>query len=255
MKLLNMGTPHSIAGAKQFFAAQLSFHGDKAIPLYNIACCEARLGNSKEAIHFLQNSINAGYMNVEHIEQDSDLDSIRKLEEFKNTINFLRETKDILMTDDIPSSSVPITTSNTVLGSTTSNVEVATDLLQAHVNHVTEIFTTAYSTVISMTGQSSSSLPWRTEAQAYIKQFEEKFSDIQQKLDYYSRNQLVEFENFRSLTHSALSNSNDNDISGAMRNSSMAEKSLAMHKKVCELVLAVLELQVAWNELSQLLKA
>jgi tetratricopeptide (TPR) repeat protein len=62
----------------------------KRIPLYNIACCEALLGNSDVALKFLQEAIDCGYRNVKHIEGDHDLDSLRELEGYKQIISSIK---------------------------------------------------------------------------------------------------------------------------------------------------------------------
>lgn len=56
-------------------AVELEFK--PAIATYNIACAHALLGNKDKAISFLQKAIEAGFMDEEILQTDTDLDSIR----------------------------------------------------------------------------------------------------------------------------------------------------------------------------------
>jgi len=62
----------------------------KSVPYYNIACCEALLGNVDSAVAFLSKAVSCGYRNVLHMEQDKDLDSLRGLEAFDILMDELR---------------------------------------------------------------------------------------------------------------------------------------------------------------------
>jgi len=62
----------------------------RSIPLYNIACCEAHLGNVDSALAFLSQAINSGYRNVQHMEQDPDLMNLRSLEAFQVLLSEVR---------------------------------------------------------------------------------------------------------------------------------------------------------------------
>jgi len=64
------------------FEALLSLNNNDNICLYNLACSEALLGNSEAAISYLKRSVECGYSNLEHMNKDSDLDSIRQLPAF-----------------------------------------------------------------------------------------------------------------------------------------------------------------------------
>ena len=82
--------------AKEMFEKQLElvkcpgFSWKKSSPLYNIACCEALLGNSDSALAFLAQAISHGFRNVQHIEQDEDLASLRGLDAFEVMLSELR---------------------------------------------------------------------------------------------------------------------------------------------------------------------
>jgi len=66
---------------------------EKSNPLYNIACCEALLGNTDSALSYLAQAISHGFRNVQHIEQDKDLISLRGLEAFELLLSELRSQK------------------------------------------------------------------------------------------------------------------------------------------------------------------
>lgn len=51
--------------------------------LYNMACCEALLGNPEESLDLLEQAWEAGYHQLEHIQQDDDLNSLRDDERYK----------------------------------------------------------------------------------------------------------------------------------------------------------------------------
>jgi len=55
----------------------------KRLPLYNIACCEALMGNNVAAMKFFREALDFGFNNVKRIEKDRPLDSLRDLPEFK----------------------------------------------------------------------------------------------------------------------------------------------------------------------------
>jgi len=92
IKLMESGTPDGIQAAKALFQEQLTVVPDAPSPLYNLACCEALLGNPAEAISFLQKAVKAGFSNVSHLENDSDLKSVRDLDEFKAIVQSLKPT-------------------------------------------------------------------------------------------------------------------------------------------------------------------
>eukprot|EP01126_Amoeba_proteus_P003318 TRINITY_DN110_c0_g1_i4.p1 TRINITY_DN110_c0_g1~~TRINITY_DN110_c0_g1_i4.p1 ORF type:complete len:438 (-),score=74.49 TRINITY_DN110_c0_g1_i4:63-1376(-) len=77
---------------KQADLAQSQWH--RRIPVYNIACCHALLGNKQIAMTLLQKAVDLGYHNVRHMENDSDLDSLRNTIEFQQLISSLKERRD-----------------------------------------------------------------------------------------------------------------------------------------------------------------
>ncbi|OFY89497.1 MAG: hypothetical protein A3K10_11315 [Bacteroidetes bacterium RIFCSPLOWO2_12_FULL_31_6] len=63
---------------------------------YNLCCTYSLLNNKPMALTYLRKSIEAGYLDYKHIQEDSDLDNIRKEKEFQNVINQLRNVGDFL---------------------------------------------------------------------------------------------------------------------------------------------------------------
>ena len=63
---------------------------------YNLACTYSLLNDKKNAMAFFKKSIEAGYTNYAHIQEDTDLDNIRKEDEFQKLIQPLREVGDYL---------------------------------------------------------------------------------------------------------------------------------------------------------------
>jgi len=84
IKLMEAGTPNDYQLAKALYELILSsIVPNDSLALYNLACCEAQLGNSQAALVSLQKAISAGYNNVAHMEADADLASIRETPAFK----------------------------------------------------------------------------------------------------------------------------------------------------------------------------
>lgn len=81
--------------AKDYVSARAKFVEQLALirrpwhrsnPLYNIACCDALMGNTQEALSFLEQAIGAGFRDVDHMKNDEDLLSLRDLPEFKTLL-------------------------------------------------------------------------------------------------------------------------------------------------------------------------
>jgi len=63
-------------------------------PYYNIACCEALLGNSSVALEYLEKAVNSGFRNLAKIREDPDLQSLRNLEKFQELLNSVAQRKE-----------------------------------------------------------------------------------------------------------------------------------------------------------------
>jgi len=92
IRLMETGTRENITAARDLFRMQLSIF-EHNIPLYNIACCEALLGNGKEALVYLQKAVAAGYIDADHMENDEDLKSLCDLNEFQAIVLSLKSAK------------------------------------------------------------------------------------------------------------------------------------------------------------------
>jgi len=90
LRLMQTGVKEDIQTARELFRTQLIMFSH-CIPMYNIACCEALLGNSKESLEFLQKAVVAGYRDVDHLEKDEDLKSLHPLDEFKALVLSLKQ--------------------------------------------------------------------------------------------------------------------------------------------------------------------
>jgi large subunit ribosomal protein L7/L12 len=64
--------------AREMIRKAISWEPENALHYYNLACIEARAGNSAIALSALQNSVDLGFNDIELINKDTDLDSIRK---------------------------------------------------------------------------------------------------------------------------------------------------------------------------------
>jgi predicted esterase len=69
----------------------VSIRQDNPIVWYNLACARARSGDKKEAVEALGQSIAHGFRNLDHIESDADLESIRARDDYREVVRALRE--------------------------------------------------------------------------------------------------------------------------------------------------------------------
>ena len=75
------------------FKAVVEGHPDSREALgsaYNIACGHALLGEKKDALTWLEKSVEMGWSDLEHLEKDSDLDSLRKEERYLKLVQRLK---------------------------------------------------------------------------------------------------------------------------------------------------------------------
>jgi tetratricopeptide (TPR) repeat protein len=73
------------------FEVAVAIKPDNPIVWYNLACARARAGDKNEAVEALRQSIDHGFRNLEQIESDSDLDSIRARDDYREVVRALRE--------------------------------------------------------------------------------------------------------------------------------------------------------------------
>ncbi|MFG0328459.1 MAG: TPR end-of-group domain-containing protein [Phycisphaerales bacterium] len=63
--------------AREAFSRQSELNHDRGKALYNLACVESRAGSKEAALSYLERSIQNGFMRVDLLKDDSDLDTIR----------------------------------------------------------------------------------------------------------------------------------------------------------------------------------
>ncbi len=81
----------SISGFKKI--AESAPEGDQqATALYNVACGYALKGDKARALRWLRKSIEAGFSDAGHIEQDADFESLRGMPEFRELVEFARSS-------------------------------------------------------------------------------------------------------------------------------------------------------------------
>jgi len=63
----------------------------EAIPsAYNIACCHALLGEKANALEWLEKAVKLGYSDADHIDKDSDFESLRSEPGYRKIVEGLR---------------------------------------------------------------------------------------------------------------------------------------------------------------------
>ena len=94
----NLGYAQLMADRPEAAAASLGKALDlgyrKPTTLYNLACAEARSGNTDKAFDRLFAAIDAGFDGADHMKSDSDLDSLRKDARFKKALAQTRARHD-----------------------------------------------------------------------------------------------------------------------------------------------------------------
>jgi len=98
LHLMKCGKRQDIERARELLLEQLrqSLNDwQQRIPLYNLACCEAILGNISTALSYLEKSVTNGYCNLKHLLSDPDLASLRSEEAFQQIVATLRSGHNI----------------------------------------------------------------------------------------------------------------------------------------------------------------
>jgi len=90
--LFNEGTKESLEAARTLLLKQLSIIPNHPHHLYNLSCVEALLGNLEHALEYLEKAIHAGWNNLTHMETDTDLDSLRHLDKYKDIVSSLQKS-------------------------------------------------------------------------------------------------------------------------------------------------------------------
>jgi Flp pilus assembly protein TadD len=84
----------SFAKAVHHFEIAKRIDPDDQLTLYNLACAYALSGKKDEALRELQAAVRAGFADVEHIEKDPDLESLRDDPRFRKLVEDLRRSSD-----------------------------------------------------------------------------------------------------------------------------------------------------------------
>jgi len=84
------------------FKSQCILEPENPIPFYNVACSASLLKNEEEALKYLNQAIDLGYKNLEHMLQDSDLDNIRHCEGFVLACRRLRPEPEPVVVPPVP---------------------------------------------------------------------------------------------------------------------------------------------------------
>eukprot|EP01118_Nematostelium_gracile_P002007 TRINITY_DN1208_c0_g1_i3.p1 TRINITY_DN1208_c0_g1~~TRINITY_DN1208_c0_g1_i3.p1 ORF type:complete len:366 (+),score=124.20 TRINITY_DN1208_c0_g1_i3:142-1239(+) len=90
LELLTVGEKESIEEGKRLLLISLDILPNAPLTLYNLACAESLLNNVSEANEALEKAFDHGYNNVEHMEQDGDLDNIRQTPRYAALVNRLK---------------------------------------------------------------------------------------------------------------------------------------------------------------------
>jgi len=83
--------PQLLRRAKDFLQSMIDLAPQHPLAHYNLACAEALLGELNEAVASLKRAIEAGYSNVQHLLQDTDLTALRNLPDFQALVDLLRQ--------------------------------------------------------------------------------------------------------------------------------------------------------------------
>eukprot|EP01103_Thecamoeba_quadrilineata_P019550 TRINITY_DN7968_c0_g1_i1.p1 TRINITY_DN7968_c0_g1~~TRINITY_DN7968_c0_g1_i1.p1 ORF type:complete len:302 (-),score=52.44 TRINITY_DN7968_c0_g1_i1:20-925(-) len=77
--------------AHKILETLINLNPSDSIALYNMACCEALTGATESALTHLVLAVENGYSDVDHIQNDPDLESIRGLHQYWEIISGLEE--------------------------------------------------------------------------------------------------------------------------------------------------------------------
>jgi len=82
--------PQMLRRAKDFLQSMIDLAPQNPLAHYNLACAEALLGELNEAVASLRRAVEAGYSNLQHMVQDTDLTALRNLPEFQALVDLLQ---------------------------------------------------------------------------------------------------------------------------------------------------------------------
>jgi len=106
--LFEKGSREDLEEAREILKRQHARRPNGPGPIYNLACVEARLGNTREALDYLAKAVQTGWRDVDHMERDSDLASLRQLDEYQSLVSSLKIQKQEIFTPSLPKE-IPVT--------------------------------------------------------------------------------------------------------------------------------------------------
>jgi tetratricopeptide (TPR) repeat protein len=89
---LNLLTEKQYNEASHIFRTQCNLQPDNPTPFYNVACSESLMGNTANALEYLEKAINLGFNDLEHMLKDEDLVNIHNTYQFKTACDRLRHS-------------------------------------------------------------------------------------------------------------------------------------------------------------------
>eukprot|EP01125_Pyxidicula_operculata_P009640 TRINITY_DN3161_c5_g1_i1.p1 TRINITY_DN3161_c5_g1~~TRINITY_DN3161_c5_g1_i1.p1 ORF type:complete len:579 (-),score=177.39 TRINITY_DN3161_c5_g1_i1:25-1761(-) len=90
LKQMESNSFEGLVAAKESLLESLNYSENNRVSLYNLACVEALLGRHHEALSYLRRSIENGYSDYEHIENDEDLVSLRNDTTYQHLVHSLK---------------------------------------------------------------------------------------------------------------------------------------------------------------------
>jgi hypothetical protein len=87
LKYLQLAKAKKLAEAEAFLAKMVQApHLDTAVNHYNLACAQALQGKADAALASLAKAVDRGWIDVKHLQEDPDLDSLRALPRFEEIV-------------------------------------------------------------------------------------------------------------------------------------------------------------------------
>jgi len=100
--LFEKGSREDLEEARDILKQQNARRPHRPGPIYNLACVEARLGNVPEALDYLTKAVHAGWRDVDHMERDSDLESLRQTIEYQSLVSLLKIQQQEILNPSFP---------------------------------------------------------------------------------------------------------------------------------------------------------
>jgi len=109
-RLFEKGSREDLEEARNILKQQHARRPHRPRPIYNLACVEARLGNVPEALNYLTKAIHVGWRDVDHMERDADLESLRQTNEYQSLVSLLKIQQQEILNPSLPiPKEIPVT--------------------------------------------------------------------------------------------------------------------------------------------------